>query len=336
MPSARLREAAHEPLEQVLPHQRRGPQGGVGEACQHRVEIPLAVGLDGPPEHERLKRVVEIAGMRGERRHDRQALRRGQPPCGGGELDPRLDVGLRGGERAQARGHGVGHAGPIGQEPHAPEAHVGIGMIERMQRERLVETAAEVDRPEGLERGLPRVLVEHRPQQRQHRSIASVTEEPQRHLAMPAVAVLEQARERGPRHRAVVEPLRLRGVDAPQPPDAPRVGRDAPLMVARVIDPLLVEVGDVDRAVRSALDLDGTEPGVAALEDEARIRGAERRAPRPDVGGDHVALQRRDREEASRVAPRQRVPLVDHEGVREAGDRRVLDVLEEPEGERVR
>jgi hypothetical protein len=73
--------------------------------------------------------------MRGERRHDRQALRRGQPPGGGGELDPRLDVGLRGGEPPQACGHGVGHTARIGQQPHAPEAHVGIGMIERVQRE---------------------------------------------------------------------------------------------------------------------------------------------------------------------------------------------------------
>ncbi len=53
----------------------------------------------------------------------------------------------------------------------------------------------------------------------------------------------------------------------------------AALIVARVVDPLLVEIGDVHRAVGADLDIDGPEPGVVARRSRCPIvRGLEARA----------------------------------------------------------
>src|SRR5262245_60405136 len=92
---------------------------------------------------------------------------------------------------------------------------------------------------------------------------------------------------------------------------------DAALVVAGVIDPLLVEVRDVDATVGAKLDIDWAEPGIGRLQGEADVLGLERGAVGQDVAHHDVATKRMNAEQPAVVLIGERAAVVDDEGVRE-------------------
>ena len=92
---------------------------------------------------------------------------------------------------------------------------------------------------------------------------------------------------------------------------------DAALVVAGVIDPLLVQVGDVQSAIGARLDIDGPKPRVGGGQDVAEIAGLERRTVGLEIAKDHSALQRFNAEQLAMVSGRQRRFFVNDEGMGE-------------------
>jgi len=78
-------------------------------------------------------------------------------------------------------------------------------------------------------------------------------------------------------------------------------------------DRALVEVADVDRAIRAGLDIHGAEPAVGRRDRGAKILRLERRADGGALGEHHAALQRLDGEDFAVVFCGQRTAFVDDE-----------------------
>src|SRR5438552_12071225 len=107
--------------------------------------------------------------------------------------------------------------------------------------------------PEGLERRLPGVLSDHLALGPSGRGILTVADQPQGDLAPRLVRFFEHIEQLPRREFAVVELAsqlcRLLGVHRSQPIDAAALLVHAPLIMARVVDPLLVEVGYINAAI---------------------------------------------------------------------------------------
>src|SRR5262249_18289035 len=121
-----------------------------------------------------------------------------------------------------------------------------------------------------------------------------------------------------------------------EPIDAARLAIDLAVVVLEMLDVLLVEVSDEDRAVGGRLDVDGPKPRIATFDDRPEIAGLERRAIRLDVREHHASLERLDGEHLAAIGSGKTVGLIDDEGVAEALGLLVLHRLEEAERIRIR
>ena len=137
--------------------------------------VARALFLNGPPQLQRKIRNVGVFVVREEGAHEGQGGGRGQTLGGGGELAARLDVGFARGERDQAADRFGARRAGVTDEAGAPQAHKRVGVSEGFAGEGLVKAAAEVERPQRLERELTRAGAHRVAQGRWCRKAASST-----------------------------------------------------------------------------------------------------------------------------------------------------------------
>jgi hypothetical protein len=102
-------------------------------------------------------------------------------------------------------------------------------------------------------------------------------------------------------------------------------------VVTAVVNPLFIEVGHIDSAVRAGLDVDGAEPGVVGFEHTFDVFGFEGRLQGANVAENNLSLEWFDAEQPAAVAFRECWFFVDNEVMTEAGNAVVFDVFEETE-----
>src|SRR6185436_7360254 len=92
-----------------------------------------------------------------------------------------------------------------------------------------------------------------------------------RGLSKPLIR-LPQLKQQVPNCRFTQIKLPRRLLPLPRNPiNPPRLRINPPLIMAGVVDPLFVHVGDVESAVGANLNIDGAEPGVLRFEGEADV-----------------------------------------------------------------
>src|SRR5262249_47363863 len=138
----------------------------------------------------------------------------------------------------------------------------------------VVEAAAEIERPERLERQVIAVIDQHLPQYRDHARIMSFGKNAVGFAGEPFVPIAQQPDELETGKLAELECLYGRGaigLDLVNPAVAaiPVVGR------IDMVDALVVPVGDVQGAVRPNQRINGPKPGVVAEEKVAAEMGRE-------------------------------------------------------------
>ena len=138
---AGLGEAAHQPLQDVLPHKRTVPQRGILEQGQHRIQPGVRFRLQRPPKQERHTIIRGILVVLKKVANNREALARRQPPRRAGQLIANFQVLFRLRQLTEFLRKDRGNSVLIAQQPDGPEPDKWISIRQCLQRDRFRESA---------------------------------------------------------------------------------------------------------------------------------------------------------------------------------------------------
>ena len=300
--------------------------------------------LDGPPDQQRNVDVIAVGGRRfgitGEKRGDEgERLIGGETAGRGGQLATHPEVGLGACRRLEAGKQGGRDATVVASQPDGPRPHPRIG-VPKQGNPFLLARGPEADQRPGKiewEGGWPGGRAEEEP----GNPVAgprwlSVGQFEEGRLTNPAIGIGKPFHEGLAAVAGEVGEPGRGGGRSREPPDAPPIPVDPPLIVAGMVDALLVEVADIEGPIGTELDVDRTKPAVIAGQGNVEILGGEARAIGADGTADHLPLERGHAEQAPGVLVAERRGVVDGEGMGESRSAVVTDRLEEAEGERGR
>ena len=117
-------------------------------------------------------RVGNVLGAPQQLSHDPQAVSGRQTLRGTGELTAHPRRRFVSGEDAEALAHVSGDPPGIAEQAHRPGAHVLVPVVERVESEIGVETAADIQRPERFQGELVAALQDILAQHRDHGGVA--------------------------------------------------------------------------------------------------------------------------------------------------------------------
>ena len=219
----------------------------------------------------------------------------------------------------------------VAEQPDGPVADHFVRVLERLQGEGVIETAAGVHCPKGFEGEVRFVFSNQLFQFRHERLVPPIPQHAQRGLAMPLVRMRKELGEFVTGELGEVEfvPAHLRAV-CREPVDAPRLLVPGVARV-EVAEAAVAPVGEVNRAVGTGLHVHGAEPAVAGEHARLDVGGLEARRVARDLAGHHAARERHADDDVALVL-RNRAALVVEHRLREARlVALVRHVLEPPE-----
>ena len=220
------------------------------------------MGLERPPDHERLVRIVEIFVVLHESFDDAERSSGRESFRGRGELHPHLGVRLTDRKIGEPRGESTLCAPAIPDEPHDPAPHVCLGMGKPFVGEFLREPSEKIQRPKRLERILPRSLINEIHELRRHDLVSPPPQLEQGPAANETVFVGEKGDQLLGRTFAEVPFV----IDRIAPAGLEPINATARLVpiIDRpdVAEAAVIPVGEVDRPIGTHPRVDGAEPSV--------------------------------------------------------------------------
>ena len=146
--------ATAEALDDELTDNRCVPEGAVLEETEDAVAVGDGFVFERPPEQERDVFVLGVVGTEEEFADDGKGVGAGESFAGAGELGADFGAGFYLGALEGGGLESVRDFLGIPEKAKGPEADEFVGMLDSLESESVVETAAGVDGPEGLQAGV--------------------------------------------------------------------------------------------------------------------------------------------------------------------------------------
>ena len=247
---------AEGPREFQVPHLR------VFKQRQHRVPVALGLRFDGPPQQQRDALIGDVLLALHHRAHNGQALVRRQPLGTAQQLRAHFGMLFGNREIRDRRREQRTRLALVARAAHDPAAHVRIGMLQQIHRERVAQSAEHVQREQRIER-IWIVRVARELFQFRQRGFFLAPVQLERGLETePFVRVLQIRDQLAHRRGVQVEwfqpdlrVLRSHAIDA-------SVGLAPVINRPHVTEARVVPVREVNAAIRPRLDVHRTEPPV--------------------------------------------------------------------------